>query len=987
MQVARYDSIRYQFVPSDHTEPRRGKMKSARPIAKTLVAALVAACAVSFAVANVRERLRQTPPPDDGVIWVNSDAGVLAQYVRPGSPAANAGIQRGQVLRAIYFDGAYEEIRDAADVQIYLDEVNVGGSLVYAVERYNARGISMGVWEGDVKGIEPKPIEIWWELYLGLIGVVYLAIGLFVLLRQARAPYSTHFFWICVTAFLFHVLVPTYGETPEGTWQPLDRAVYITDTLALLLMAPLFVHFCAVFPARRGWLARRRFGIGLFYVPAAVLIALEVAWHLAPAGVVNLLDWRNALDTTTVVHFTLGFVVGDALLIRAYFRETSAILRQQLKWIIWGVGLAAVPFAAFYTWPYLMGSPIPTALRFLTVGPLIFVPLSFGYAIVRYRLMDVDVIVRRSFVHVVATATVGALYLLLLLAVGDAVQDLSPGAPVWAARAAAVALMLLLTILFAPAKTWLQQTADRLFYGERYTLRRGLGEFGRALAATSALEPLLDSLAARLKRMLSVEQVAIFVEDDASPDGYRLALSSGIEGAVGLPKDFRRWVRAHSSVNGYAVAEDEEASWNGLYYLVPCVVRDRLVAVVGVGRQTSDGSLVTSEDIEILRALSGYVAVAIENSLLLRQEQERARQLALLKQFSDSIIESVNVGILVIEASGRITVWNSALEEMLGISRSEAVGADALDIFNEEMIETIRAVSGVQGWVVEDVRHLYKFRTLTRDDRPIVINLSLAPFEDTARTLAGTLVVVEDVTDRVKLEEQLQQSDKLNSIGLLAAGVAHEVNTPLAGISSYTQMLLSQLPADDSKSRVLEKILTQTQRASGIVNNLLNFSRTSGTDFGPIDINRVLDDTLQLLELQLRKGNVEVVRRYAEELPEAYANAGKLQQVFMNLILNARDAMPDGGRLEIETESVDHMLVARVRDTGIGIAPANITKIYDPFFTTKGVGQGTGLGLALSYGIVQEHSGRIFVESQPGRGTTFTIKLPSRYRRLQAASD
>jgi signal transduction histidine kinase len=303
------------------------------------------------------------------------------------------------------------------------------------------------------------------------------------------------------------------------------------------------------------------------------------------------------------------------------------------------------------------------------------------------------------------------------------------------------------------------------------------------------------------------------------------------------------------------------------------------------------------------------------------------------------------------------------------------------------MIHTIRDVTGVEGWVAHEVRHLYKFRTLTRDDRSIVINLSLAPFEDAARTLAGTLVVVEDMTDHLKLEEQLQQFDKLNSIGLLAAGVAHEVNTPLAGISSYTQMLLNQLPDEDPKNRVLQKILAQTQRASGIVNNLLNFSHTSGTEFAPLELNRVLEDTLQLLEIQLRKSAITVERCYAPDLPEAVGNAGKLQQVFMNLVLNARDAMPEGGTLTIETEAIDHMLVVRVSDTGMGIAPANLSKIYDPFFTTKAVGQGTGLGLALSYGIVQEHSGRIFVESQPGRGTTFTIKIPSRYRRLQAASD
>ena len=244
------------------------------------------------------------------------------------------------------------------------------------------------------------------------------------------------------------------------------------------------------------------------------------------------------------------------------------------------------------------------------------------------------------------------------------------------------------------------------------------------------------------------------------------------------------------------------------------------------------------------------------------------------------------------------------------------------------------------------------------------------------------------MTERVQLEQQLLQREKLSSIGLLAAGVAHEVNTPLAGISSYAQMLLKQISEDDPKHMLLEKIRVQTLRASGIVNNLLNFSRTGDSQFREVDVSRVLDDTLQLLEPQLRGTSIDVVKQYGEQLPAAYGNVSKLQQVFMNLILNARDAMHGGGRLTIETRLVDASVVVDLRDTGVGIAPENIARIYDPFFTTKDVGQGTGLGLALSYGIIQEHGGRIFVESRPGEGAHFTIKLPTAFtRQMQVASD
>ena len=162
-------------------------------------------------------------------------------------------------------------------------------------------------------------------------------------------------------------------------------------------------------------------------------------------------------------------------------------------------------------------------------------------------------------------------------------------------------------------------------------------------------------------------------------------------------------------------------------------------------------------------------------------------------------------------------------------------------------------------------------------------------------------------------------------------------------------------------------------------------------EFGEVDVNHVLEDTLQLLEPQMRHGRVEIARDYDAGLPRAYGNAGKLQQVFTNLLLNARDALPDGGRVKLTTRAAaDGSVSVHVADDGIGIAPENVARIYDPFFTTKGVGRGTGLGLAVSYGIVQEHSGHITVESAPGRGTTFRITLPSanaRATRLQAAGD
>jgi len=238
------------------------------------------------------------------------------------------------------------------------------------------------------------------------------------------------------------------------------------------------------------------------------------------------------------------------------------------------------------------------------------------------------------------------------------------------------------------------------------------------------------------------------------------------------------------------------------------------------------------------------------------------------------------------------------------------------------------------------------------------------------------LIIFDDVTDRAELEQRLVQADKLTSIGLLAAGVAHEVNTPLAVISTYAQMLAKQVAEDSQKSLILDKIAKQTFRASEIVNSLLNFSRTSSTSFGNVTLNRVIQETLSLLEHQLQKAGVQIVTDLESELPAVYGNAGKLQQVFLNLFLNARDAMPGGGKLDVRTWSDGAVARIEVGDTGEGIAPENLMRIYDPFFTTKAARKGTGLGLSVSYGIMQEHGGAIEVENRRTGGALFRLELP-----------
>ncbi|HEX8283948.1 MAG TPA: ATP-binding protein [Pyrinomonadaceae bacterium] len=984
---------------------------------------IVAAVLVAAGTINFAQRLTHTGPPTDGIDWVKTPQGITAASVKADSPAGRKGVfgvMPGDRLVGVVVGDREQrdEVTTTFDVQVLLEEAGVGGRIGYLVERPSNPADTRFYWV-YLDELTPQRTLTARDLYINFLGVISLLVGLFVFFKQGgRAPFALHFATLCLIAFVFQFY------KPYGGLEDLDLAVDFLDTAALALFAPVFLHFCAVYPVRYRLSERRPRLVYLLYAPAAFLVAWAAFFDFAAAlhnrwpasspyaalfSAYTALpeDFPVLLARAGTAFLTASLLVGSFILVRRFVRNESAIVRQQLKWVVWGSALAVTPFTLLYAAGYLFGVGdgflSETTRKWLTdaaVLPLVLIPLTFGNSVVRYRLMDVDMVVRRTAVYALTTLTIALLigsvvYVAGLYAFGGEV--IPPGA-VTMRIIISVAAMAVIVMTAAPLKNFLQERTDRFFYGERYDMRAGLLDFGRTLSATTSLDPLLDALVSRLQQVLGVERVAIFIEDARAAGGYAVARAAGLSGEVLVPPDFREMIRLRSAEDGVVRADglDMPPETNGfvrrsLHYYVPCVVRGRMVAVIGLGRSTG-GALLSSEDLEILRTVSGYVAVAIENSLLYQEQKERAEELALLKEFNESIVESINVGILTADASGRVTACNSALEEMLGLRRDEATGRTVEDLFAEDFAETLHQALGERRWDLSELRNIYKLHTATRRGRTLILNIALAPLKRAdAAVHGGVLVVLEDVTGRVRLEEQLQQREKLSSIGLLAAGVAHEINTPLTGVSSYTQMLLGMLADTDPKHALLQKIRRQTDRATGIVNNLLNFSRTGGvTEFADVNLARVLDDTLQLLEPQLRQNSVEVVREYAEDLPRVYANAGKLQQVFTNLLLNARDAIPDGGRITLRAAPAERDAVGvEIADTGIGIAAENVARIYDPFFTTKGVGRGTGLGLAVSYGIVQEHAGHIAVESAPGRGTTFRITLPTSAARsrLQAASD
>ena len=970
------------------------------------------------AALNLSERAFHNLPPTDGVLWLQKADGIYAEKVTSGLAASRAGIAVGDKLIGISFQGdKTQEIVSASDVQLYIEAVGVDGNLTYLYQR-PSYGFTNNFYYADLSHINTLPRWTAAGIFLVLVGIIWLGVGTFVLFKQgSHSPFVLHFATICLAAFVFH----TYKSI--GLGEDLDLAFSLLDDIAFAFFVPLFVHFCLRYPVRSEVFDEARWKTYALYVPASIislaLVILSLIYYLAPkasfvASLADVTDKFNLIGffyQANFYHFITGVALGAGILLWRFLKNRQPLVRQRLKWAVWGTISAIVPILAFQTAKQFVFIPEDSFSSAITTLPLALIPLSFGHSVVRYRLMDVDVVVRRALVYAITTVAIammiGAVALgLVFLAVGNNLSNTE----ITLRALIAIVAMAGIVLLSEPLKKFLQERADRFFYGERYDLRHGLLDFGRTISATTALEPLLNALTERLRQVLDVEKVGIFLEDENLPEHYKIAKSIGLSANYKIPNDFRQMIRQKSSVNGIVRADElelpesdfvdeipqaktkangiigkiEKYGRNGknivrqeLHYFVPCVVRGKMVAVIGLGR-ASDGSLLSSEDLEILQTVSGYVAVAVENSLLYQEQEKRAEELALLKEFNESIIESVNVGLLAVDENGLITRCNTTFEEMLGLNREQAVGKLVEDIFDKGFALNLENILGKSRWHLTEIRNAYKLLATDSSGKPLVLNVAVAPLRSVSHDHTGAIIVFENVTTRIKLEESLQQSEKLSSIGLLAAGVAHEVNTPLTGVSSYTQLLLGMIPETDPKHALLQKVQKQTDRATNIVGNLLNFSRTgNATEFTEINICKLLDDTLQLLEPQLRKAQVEIVKNYSNCTPKIFGNAGKLQQVFTNLIINARDAMFESGKIMLTTASEnDGEVVIEVTDTGTGIEADNLNKIFDPFFTTKGVGSGTGLGLAVSYGIVQEHAGTIEVTSETGHGTTFRLVFP-----------
>ncbi len=914
--------------------------------------------------------------PTDGVVWKERPGGLTAIKVDSDGPGYIYGaLKKGDILYSVNDNVIRTKIDldknlwiTSRSSQRVTYQINRGGELLFPSLLLAQKGTALVYF------------------YLALIGLTTLVIALIVFFNSARPLGGANIFYylLSVLLFMFYIFSPT------GELDALDSLFYWLDKIAFSIFPPLLLHFFLVFPQRKQVVRRRPSLLGVLYIPSIILLLARTAFYLPFLGkldnamAMRIEGWLAKLDLFFFAFYTMLTL---ATIAHSFFRNPSFIVRKQLKWIVTGLGGGVLPFTAFYIIPFLADAA-PSRVAELTVLLQTLIPLAFAYSISRYKLMDLEVLLKKAATLVFSYFVLALLYVL----VSSQTRIFSEN-KINAIVLGVLALVLGAT-LFPLLRRLFQSLFDRVIYKRSYEYRRTLLSISRELSRERNPEVLARSLLEHIANALSLRTIALLVPvEPGSRDFAVLGVRGGgsdTPSRLSLDPEIYDLLKRRDSLSLYSLAERREVqiklealSAHGFEHVLAFKVEGQVVGCLVMGKKV-DTTFLTSEDWELLTTISSPVALAVENASLYQQAAVRAAELERLKDYSENIIESLTVGVAVLDQNGRVIGWNRVLEEAFGRRKNVVIGERLSAVLGPESFAALFPSS------TQEAFHLLSEIPLEMPGgEKRIFDVAKTPLLDNHLNPYGTIIVFEDITDKIRLQQQLVTSEKLASIGLLSAGVAHEINTPLTGISSYVQMLQKKM-SDQHFAQILEKIEAQTDRVSRIIKNLLSFSRhPADLAFHRVDLGGSLKEILSLIDYKLKTMNIVLELDLAPVAP-VWAQGERLQQVFINIILNALDAMPEGGKLRIALNENPSEAVVRITDTGTGIEEKHVARIFDPFFTTKGVGKGTGLGLSISYAIIKEHQGRIEVESEAGKGTTFSIILPKELdprRRGPAKSD
>jgi len=872
--------------------------------------------------------------PTDGARWEDRDGRL---EVVETDLDADTSLQVGDILKRV--DDI--NIHDIESYEEYLYSVPIGSKHLYLLER---RGGDYEPWI-TIRG--NKSVQPDYYLY-ATVGFIYL-IFVLIIINQDIGHYpkrSLVAFSVCVfLAFVFH-------HTERLTL--LDWISFYLDQFGRILLPSAFL---AAVTFRLKPLRRWHFILQpLHWLPSCAILATVILWipqtALLPSAQLNV-DFYEFIQSAQRIWG--GSLMGLGFVLMAIFETATRRRAQTLAWVI-----AWAPFTlAIWRLDY------PFSWVFTVVATAVL-PVVLLITWSRQEILYLGTIGRKATVYI---SVVLLLFLGYFLFIGMFQKLL--GASI--SRDGQVILsgfaIMFAAISFTPLKNTAEEMLNRLIHGQRFESLKSLMDFAGINRADMEVDTFLDIIVQRIRQAFGYERAwavlragqttrfrSHFLEENPFTFQLKQVPTRLKSGAAMTGQDFLNYVQNPPATEAFQAYNT---------YL-PIRVGDRVDAILILPGGAQDPSLGPEEN-RLLRNLTNQCEVLMENMQLYRSLEQKAMSIMKLKEYNENIIESSRIGILATDEMGKAVSCNRAFLEFTGLDRGFVIGKSFEEMIFPVEIQNERQV--LSGFAMEG-----EFTNAMKQE--LILDVQKTPLKTRTNEIYGTLILVEDIREKREIHEQMMQQEKLASIGMLAAGIAHEINTPLTGINSYSQMLSSDETLDINHQELIRLIQNQGQRAAQIVRDLLDFSRREKSPKGPVDLHDVLQQSLKLLSHQFQKHGVQIDLADPDEpgLVDGYPN--KIQQVFINIMVNALDAMPEGGRLNIAIEPGQSELTVCFRDTGHGMDAETQAHIFDPFFTTKEAGRGTGLGLSVVYNILHDHKARIEADSTPGEGTTMRLVFP-----------
>ena len=810
---------------------------------------------------------------------------------------------------------------------------------------------------------------------------VSVALIILILSRTKRNLDSRILCGFLLTAALWGALVFAVRTRPDThsalIW---ERGLPAVSYFTFLL----YYHFTLVYTNTRSSRQKR-----VLYAAYTVLVVVVV---ISPTDLLirdmhpQYYGYAPIVGSAAMVLSVSGFLFmagGAYNLLKRYRTSHSYEERNRILYLLIGVPfpLLGAALDAFTGLP-------PVAIW----GNLVFC-LMCGIAILKYHLLDIRIVLKKGLVYLLLSAIVGIPYVSALVIVSQLVGG--TGA-LWKVHAGVV---LLAAIALGPLHSWAQRMVDKLFYRERYDYLKALQQFSHETHSIANIQKLGSNMVQLVGGGLHASSSCLLLPSE-NRNGWVVTSDFGLERSPeGVILKHRsallRWLKRHGRVlfsieldiipelGGISRSERQSLDMLEGELFVPIRTRQSgLSGVLVLGKKLSQQPY-SEEDTKLITAVASQMAMAFENASLYRRTlKEVTERSQAEEQFRKSeeklrlMFESMAEGIVVTDLDANIIETNEVVVSMHGYA--------SRDEFTGRSIVTLVATKD-HARIMEDMgntlntgftRGLY-YDFLTTDGVQFPVRLSMALLKDPSDRPAGFVVVAEDVSESRKMEEQLQHSQLLASLGEMTAGIAHEVNNPLATVLLYSEMLMdSEVPREINRD--LRIVHDEVKRAAQIMTNLLTYSCQSTSKVRRLNLNKILRKVTDMRRYTQTVQNITVYVDLPEEQITVRGNAPQLTQVFMNLVVNAEEAVRESeDRTIVITAGIDGDWVkVSVADTGTGIPEENLGQVFYPFFSTKRNRKGTGLGLSICYGIVTEHGGLIHVENNPTGGATFSVELP-----------